>query len=142
MDSDLIGGGAGRPVLLGATEGLEFVDAPGHAADLARHRAQGYAMRGNRIRIATDRSMDAVEVPPLSTNSVEMAGVTVEYCPPRPLPAARLGETVGCGHPRTRDPIIPMRTQLRPTLTVALTVSALIPAQEGVLLPILPGTFL
>jgi hypothetical protein len=71
-------------VLLGSTERLEFVDAPGHVADLARYRARGYAMKGNRIRLVTDRPMETVEVHPPSVNSVEMAGVTVEYCPPAP----------------------------------------------------------
>ncbi len=42
--------GDGRPVLLGITERLEFVDAPGHVEDLKRYRARGYAMTGNRIR--------------------------------------------------------------------------------------------
>ena len=76
--------GSGRPVLLGVTERLEFVDAPGHAEDLKRYRARGYSMRGNRIRIVTDRPMEAVAVHPPSANRVEMAGVTVEYYPPRP----------------------------------------------------------
>ncbi len=58
--------GAGRPVLLGITERLEFVDAPGHAADLERYRARGYAMKGNRIAIVTDRPQSTVEVHPPS----------------------------------------------------------------------------
>ncbi|MEN6516649.1 MAG: hypothetical protein ABFC38_00475 [Methanospirillum sp.] len=41
--------GTGRPVLLGITERLEFVDAPGHVEDLARYRAPGNRMAGNRI---------------------------------------------------------------------------------------------
>ncbi len=73
-------------MLLGVTERLEFVDAPGHAADLARYRARGYAMKGNRIRIVTDRPMECVEVHPPSANSVNMAGVTGEYYQPWPLP--------------------------------------------------------
>ena len=80
--------GDGRPVLLGITERLEFVDAPGHVEDLERYRARGYAMKGNRIAIVTDRPMEVVEVHPPSGNAVNMAGVTVEYSPPRPLPAA------------------------------------------------------
>jgi hypothetical protein len=76
--------GDGRPVLLGVTERLEFVDAPGHVADLARYRARGYVMKGNRIRLVTDRPMEVVEVHPPSANSVNMAGVTVEYYPPAP----------------------------------------------------------
>ncbi|MEN6518634.1 MAG: hypothetical protein ABFC38_10635 [Methanospirillum sp.] len=76
--------GTEKPVLLGVTERLEFVDAPGHAADLARYRARGYAMRDNQIRIVTDRPMEVVEVHPPSVNAVNMAGVTVEYYPPPP----------------------------------------------------------
>ncbi len=71
-------------MLLGITERLEFVDAPAHAEDLARYRARGNAMRGNRIAIVTDRPMEVVEVHPPSANSVNMAGVTVEYYPPAP----------------------------------------------------------
>ncbi|HIH04121.1 MAG TPA: hypothetical protein HA263_09860 [Methanoregulaceae archaeon] len=56
MDSDLIGRGAGRPVLPGVTERLEFVDASGHVEDLKRYLARGYAMRGNRIAIAVDQA--------------------------------------------------------------------------------------
>lgn len=73
-----------RSVLLGVTGRLEFVDAPGHVADAARYCAPCYAMTGNRIRLVTDRPMDAVEVRPALVNRVEMASVTVEYRPPRP----------------------------------------------------------
>jgi hypothetical protein len=76
--------GDGRPVLLGVTERLEFVGAPGHVEDLKRYRARGYTMKDNRIAIRLDRPMEAVEVHHPSVNSVDMAGVTVEYCPPRP----------------------------------------------------------
>jgi hypothetical protein len=41
-------------------------------------------MRNNRIAIATDRPMEAIEVHPPSRKSVSMAGVTAEYSPPRP----------------------------------------------------------
>jgi hypothetical protein len=44
-----------RPVLLGITERLEFVGAPGHVEDPERYRARGYRMAGNRIRPVTDR---------------------------------------------------------------------------------------
>ena len=71
-------------MLLGITGRLEFVDAPTHAADLARYRARGYSMKGNRIRLVTDRPMEVVEVHPPSVNSVEIDGVTVEYYPPAP----------------------------------------------------------
>ena len=43
-------------------------------------------MRDNRIAIGTDRPMEIVEVHPPSVNAVNMAGVTVEYHPSRPLP--------------------------------------------------------
>jgi len=52
--------------------------------DLKRYRARGYAMKGNRIRLVTDRPMEVIEVHSPSVNSVDMAGVTVEYYPPRP----------------------------------------------------------
>ena len=78
--------GAGRPVLLGVTERLEFVDAPDHAADLAMYRARGYAMRTNRIAIMAERPGDLVEVHPPSRGAVDLSGVTVGRCPPRPLP--------------------------------------------------------
>ncbi len=76
--------GESRPVLIGITEQLEFVDAPSHVEDLKRYRARGYVMQGNRIRIVTDRPMETIEIHPPSANSVNMAGVTVEYYPPRP----------------------------------------------------------
>lgn len=50
---------------------------PRAASGATRRRAVGFA-------IVTDRSIGAVEVHPPSANSVNMAGVTVEYCPPRP----------------------------------------------------------
>ncbi len=76
--------GIGQPVLLGITERLEFVDAPGHAADLKRYRARGYRMVNNRIDIVTDRDADLVEVHPPSRGSVDLDGLTVERCPPMP----------------------------------------------------------
>ena len=42
-------------MLLGTTERLEFVDAPCRVADLARYRARGDAMKGNRIRFVACR---------------------------------------------------------------------------------------
>ena len=48
--------GDGRPVLLGVTERLEFVDAPGHVEDLKRYRARGYTMKGNRIASSRTRT--------------------------------------------------------------------------------------
>ena len=78
--------GDGRPVLLGITERLEFVDAPSHVEDLKRYRARGYRMAGNRIVIVTDHSEDLVEVHPPSVKSVEMVGLTVECYPPSRSP--------------------------------------------------------
>ncbi len=60
------------------------MDAPSHAEDLKRYRARGYAMRNNRIRLVTDRPQSVVEVHPPSVNSVNTAGVTAAYSPPRP----------------------------------------------------------
>ena len=72
----------GRPVLPRITERLEFVDAPGHAADLERYRARGYRMVNNRIHIVTDHDADLVEVHPPSRGTVDMGGLTVERCSP------------------------------------------------------------
>ena len=63
----------------------------GTSTDLKRYRARGYAMKGNRIAIVIDRPMEVVEVHPPSVNSVNMAGVTVEYYPPRPTMGIRSG---------------------------------------------------
>jgi hypothetical protein len=63
---------------------LEFADAPARVADPKRYRARGYRMAGNRIRLVTDRPMEVVEVHSSSVNAVNIAGVTVEYCPPAP----------------------------------------------------------
>ena len=76
--------GTGRPVLLGITERLEFVDAPSHVEDLKRYRARGYRMVNNRIDIITDYPRDLVEVHPPSRGSVDLGGLTLERCPPRP----------------------------------------------------------
>ena len=78
--------GTGRPVLLGITERLEYVDAPGHAGDLERYRARGYHMVNNRINTVTDRLEDLIEVHPPSRGSVDLGGLSVERWPPRPLP--------------------------------------------------------
>ncbi len=71
-------------MLLGVTERLEVADAPAHAADLDRYWTRGYAMKGNRIRIVTDRPMETVDGHQPSVNSVAMAGFTVEYYHQRP----------------------------------------------------------
>ena len=76
--------GAGRPVLLGITERLEYVDGPSHVEDLERYRARGYAMAGNRIAIVTDHDADLIEVHPPSQGSVDLGGLTVERGPPVP----------------------------------------------------------
>jgi hypothetical protein len=73
-----------RPVLLGITERLEFVDAPRHVEDLKRYRARGYAMKGNQIRIVTDHEADLIEVHSPSRGKVDLGGLTVERCPPAP----------------------------------------------------------
>jgi hypothetical protein len=57
---------------------------PVHVADLARYRAWGHAMTGNRVRLVTDRPKEVVEMHSPSVNAVSMAGVTVEYYPPAP----------------------------------------------------------
>ncbi|MEN6341982.1 MAG: hypothetical protein ABFC89_05425 [Methanospirillum sp.] len=46
-------------------------------------------MRNSRIRAVTDLPGEAVLVHPPSVNGVDMAGVTVEYCPPRPAMGER-----------------------------------------------------
>ena len=71
-----------RPVPLGITERPEYVDLPGHIADLAFYRARGYAMAGNQCAIVTDRPEDQVEVHPTSRGSVDLGGVMVERYPP------------------------------------------------------------
>ena len=71
-------------MLLGITERLEFVDAPGHVEDLERYRARGYRMVNNQIHIVTDHPEDLVEVHPPSRGSVDLGGVTLERCPPAP----------------------------------------------------------
>ena len=76
----------GRPVLLGITERLEFVDAPSHVEDLKRYRARGYAMKNNRVRIVTDHEADLIDVHPPSRGSVDLGGLTVERCPPVRIP--------------------------------------------------------
>ena len=60
------------------------MDAPGHAADLERYRARGYRMVNNRIDIVTDHDADLIEVHAPSRGSVNLGGLTVERCPPRP----------------------------------------------------------
>jgi hypothetical protein len=71
-------------VLLGITELLEFVDAPGHVEDLKRYRARGYVMRNNRIAILTDNDVDVIEIHPPSRGTVDLGGLSVERCPPAP----------------------------------------------------------
>ena len=59
VDSAIVNfAGTGRPVLLGITERLEYVDAPSMPGDLERYRARGYAMADNRIAIVTDHAED------------------------------------------------------------------------------------
>ena len=73
-------------MLLGITERLEFVDAPSHVEDLEMYRIWGCRMSGNRIAIVTDYDAGLLAVHPPSRGSVDLGGVTVAYCPPRPLP--------------------------------------------------------
>jgi len=99
--------GPGRPVLLGITEGLEFVDALSHVEDLKRYRARGYTMKGNRIDIVTDHDADLVEVHPPSRGTVDLGGVTVERCPQVPAMANNTGirnrdTRTSAGSPRPR----------------------------------------
>ncbi len=47
--------GSGRLTLLAVTGRFEFDDAPGHAENLKRYRARGYAVKGNGIAIRFDR---------------------------------------------------------------------------------------
>ena len=76
--------GAGRPVLLGITERLEYVDAPSHVEDLKRYRARGYRMVNNRFNIITDHDADLIEMHPPSRGKVDLGGLTVERYPPAP----------------------------------------------------------
>lgn len=73
-------------MLLGITERLEFVDAPGYVEGFARYRARGHRMAGTRIRLVTDRPQSVIGVHPPSVNSGTMAGITEEDCSPGPLP--------------------------------------------------------
>ena len=73
-------------MLLGITERLEFEDTPSHVEDPERYRARGYCMVSTRINTITDYPRDLVEVHPPSQGSVDLGGVTVERCPPSPLP--------------------------------------------------------
>lgn len=85
-----------RPVPLGITEPPEYVDAPGHVADLAQYRALEDAIVGNLCAIVTDRPEDLVEVHPPSRGMVDLGGLMVERCPARP------GTTVSGGRNRDR----------------------------------------
>ncbi len=76
--------GTGRPVLLGITERLEFVDAPSHVEDVDLCRAPGYAMAGNRIAIVTDNDADLIEVHTPARGMVDVGGLTIKRCPPAP----------------------------------------------------------
>jgi hypothetical protein len=62
------------------------VDAPAHGDDLKCYRARRYRMAGNRIAVVTDYPRDLVEVYPPSRGAVDLGGLTVERCPPVPLP--------------------------------------------------------
>ena len=62
------------------------MDAPSHVEDLERYRGRGYRMVNNRINIVTDHDADLVEVHQPSRGSVDLGGLSVERCPPVPLP--------------------------------------------------------
>jgi len=71
---------------------FEVVDAPVHTEDLDRYRVRGYRVAGNRIAVVTDYPRDLVEVHPPSREKVDLGGLTVERCRPRPgttVPGAR-----------------------------------------------------
>lgn len=69
--------GKEKPVLLGITERLEFVDAPSHAADLARYAAISRPFNGAlNISVLQAASVnDLVEVNPPSRSAVNLSGV-------------------------------------------------------------------
>ncbi len=52
--------------------------------DPKRYRAWRCRMARTRARLVTGRPMEVVEVRGPSVHSVDTAGVTVEYSPPRP----------------------------------------------------------
>lgn len=62
------------------------MDAPGHVEDLKGYRAREYPMVTDRITIITDQDADLLVVHPPSRGSVGLGGLSVEPCPPRPLP--------------------------------------------------------
>ncbi|MGD9937522.1 MAG: hypothetical protein AB7S61_08630 [Methanoregulaceae archaeon] len=63
------------------------LDAPIYVDDLARSRARGYAMAGNRCAIVTDRPANLVEVHPPSRGSFDFTGFAVEQTLPAPVRA-------------------------------------------------------
>jgi len=66
-----------------ARKRVEYVNLPRHVADLARYRARGYD-EGQPDPAPHGPAAVVVDVHPPSVNSVDMAGVTVEYYPPYP----------------------------------------------------------
>ena len=86
--------GDGRPVLLGITERLDFVDALAHAADLARYRVISRPFSGSLVLEVPTAALvsDLVEVHPPSAGSVDLSGVTVRVSgdsgPRPPVPPA------------------------------------------------------
>jgi len=96
--------GAGRPVLVGITERLEFVDAPGHTADLngPKYRQTARPFSGTLV-LGVERAAPIealVEVHPPSVRLVDLSAAVVRVlpglpdgAPPYPLAAAGPGET-------------------------------------------------
>lgn len=95
--------GAGRPVLAGITERLEFVDAPGHLADVngPKYRQAARPFSGALVlgveQLAPIEAL--VEVHPPSVRRVDLSAAVVRVlaglpdgAPPYPLAAADVGE--------------------------------------------------
>ena len=91
----------------GVTERLEFVDAPGHAADLKRNHARGYRM-GNRIVNVTDNEADLIEVRTPSRGMVDPSLIAVEHYPP--AAEMRRGNVDGL---RLRGNVVPLLRVIR-----------------------------
>jgi hypothetical protein len=89
--------GQGKPVLLGITERLEFVDAPVHVAGLARYREISRPFSGSLVLEVPTAALvsDLVEVHPPSAGSVDLSKVTVRVSEdPGPRPPAPPAPTV------------------------------------------------
>lgn len=78
--------GPGAPVLVGITERLEYVDAPSHAADLARYRARGWPFSGALVLgVEQAATVDhLVDVHPPSVRLVDLSAAVVRVLPRPP----------------------------------------------------------